>query len=480
MLHPSAAKTRSTGWLYPAGTALVAVGIFVVDTFTPLEIAIAVLYAVVVMVSASFLDRRGILLTSGLCIALTIASYVIVHGGTSAGGPLVRALVSLCAIGATTLLAVRNREATRHLADHASLLDLTHDAIVVRDMNGVATYWNAGAERLFGWTREQAIGRNSTELLKTRFPAGLEGILDELRRTDRWNGELVHTVRGGQEVVVASRWSLHRDGRGQPIATLSTNNDITEQRRAEDALSELRAELAHVARVSTLGELTASIAHEVNQPLAAVVANGEAGLRWLSREVPNLPEVRLSMERMIGNARRASEVVARLRALARKEETPRSAFTLNDVVEDILPLVEREFARHAVTLRLDLEPHPLRLFGDRLQIQQVVINLVMNAVQAMADVEDRPRALSIRSARETDDAGGAILEVTDSGVGIDADSVGKLFSPFYSTKGDGMGMGLSICRTIVEAHGGQMRASPAAPHGATFTFRLPTHHEGDT
>ena len=479
MPYDPAAPNRSTGWLYPVATAVAVVGIFVVDTFTPLEIAIAVLYAVVVMVSASYLDRRSILLVSGLCIALTVVSYVIVHGGTSHGGPLVRALISLCAIGATTLLAVKNQEATQHLADQASLLDLTHDAIVVRNMDGIITYWNAGAEQLFGWTREQAVGRNSTELLRTRFPSGSGNILDELRRTDRWNGELVHTVRDGTEVVVASRWSLHRDARGQPIETLSTNNDITEQRRTEDAMSELRAELAHVARVSTLGELTASIAHEVNQPLAAVVASGEAGLRWLSREVPNLQEAQLAMERVISNGRRASDVIARLRALARKEETPRSEFTLNDVVEDILPLVEREFARHAVTLRLDLEPTPLRLLGDRLQLQQVVINLVMNAVQSMSDVEDRPRDLSIRCSREADDVSVAVLEVTDSGVGIDPQSVAKLFSPFYSTKSDGMGMGLSICRTIVEAHGGRMRASPAVPHGATFAFRLPSQHEDD-
>ena len=289
MPYDPAAPNRSTGWLYPVATAVAVVGIFVVDTFTPLEIAIAVLYAVVVMVSASYLDRRSILLVSGLCIALTVVSYVIVHGGTSHGGPLVRALISLCAIGATTLLAVKNQEATQHLADQASLLDLTHDAIVVRNMDGIITYWNAGAEQLFGWTAEQAVGRNSTELLRTRFPSG-PGI-----SSTSFAGPTAGTANSSTPSATGPKSLSRAAGRftATPAANRSRRSRRTttsrNSKRTEDAMSELRAELAHVARVSTLGESTASIAHEVNQPLAAVVANGEACLRWLSREVPEPP-----------------------------------------------------------------------------------------------------------------------------------------------------------------------------------------------
>ena len=481
MQSKSLAKLQPFGWAYQAITFLAAIAIFLVDTFTALETAIAVLYAVVVMVSAGFLSRRGLLVVGGACMLMTVMSYLIVHGGTSHSGPLIRGLISLCAIGITTFLALKNQEATQNLAYQASLLDQTHDAIVVRDMDGVITYWNAGAEELYGWKSGEAVGRHMAELLETTLPVSLENILDQLERTDRWQGELLHTRRDGTRVVVASRWSLHRDKQGKPVATISTNNDITEQKGSEDALSELRSELAHVARVSTLGELTASIAHEINQPLAAVVANGDACLRWLARDIPDLKEVRFSVERMIGNGQRASEVVARLRALARNDRTSRSEFTMNEIVEDVLPLLEREVLRHSVTVVLDLERRPLVCLGDRVQMQQVFINLVMNAVQSMSNVEGRQRTLTIRT--RNDDADGppaVLLELADSGIGIAPEIAGELFKPFFTTRNDGMGMGLSICRSIVEAHGGEISARPAGEWGACFAVRIPTRGEAET
>jgi two-component system, LuxR family, sensor kinase FixL len=481
MQSESLAKLQTFGWAYQSITFLAAIAIFLVDTFTSLETAIAVLYAVVVMVSASFLNRRGILIVSGACMLMTVMSYLIVHGGTTHSGPLIRGLISLCAISITTFLALKNQEATQNLAYQASLLDLTHDAIVARDMDGVITYWNAGAEELYGWKSEEAVGLRMAELLETTLPTSLESILDQLQQTSRWQGELLHTRRDGTRVVVASRWSLHRDKQGRPVATISTNNDITEQKASEDALSELRSELAHVARVSTLGELTASIAHEINQPLAAVVANGDACLRWLARDVPDLKEVRLSVERMIGNGQRASEVVKRLRALARKDRPSRSEFTMNEIVEDVLPLLEREVLRHCVKVVLELEPRPLSCLGDRVQMQQVFINLVMNAVQSMSNVEERSRTLTIRTRNDDADSTPAVLlEVADNGVGIDVEVANELFKPFFTTKNDGMGMGLSICRSIVEAHGGEIFAGPAREQGASFSIRIPIRNEAET
>jgi len=480
MPHEAPGTVRWKELIYPFATVAAAACIFIVDTFTSFEFAVAVLYTVVVVGSANFLGRQGLLRVGALCMGLTILSYIVVHGEPIDSGPATRALISLCAIAITTFLAVRNQDATQHLADQASLLDLTHDAIMVRDMKGVITYWNLGAEALYGWKRNEAVGRHAGDLLKTKLPTNLDSILEELEGTGRWQGELVHTRKDGTELFIASRWSLQRDARGEPIATMSTNNDITEHKRAEDALGELRSELAHVTRLSTLGELTASIAHEVNQPLAAVVASGEACLRWLARDAPDIEETRHAVERIIGSGRRASEVVARLRALARKGTMVRSELTLNDIVEEVLPLVEREFSRHTIEVELDLDRAPLSLLGDRVQLQQVVINLVMNAVQAMSAVEGRPRRLSIRSRRESADEGEAavLLEISDTGVGITPEVGSKLFMPFYTTKDDGMGMGLSICRSIIEAHGGQVWVAPAAVHGASFTIRIPNNHEG--
>ena len=171
------------------------------------------------------------------------------------------------------------------LRERANLLDLTHDTVFVRDNNDVITFWNRGAEKLYGWTKDEAIGQVSHHLMQTIFPVPLEEISAELNSTGRWEAELIHTRRDGTQVVVASRWALQLDEGGKPIAILETNNDITERKRAEEALHKAQAELAHVTRVATLGEMTASIAHEVNQPLAAVVTNANACLRWLARPI---------------------------------------------------------------------------------------------------------------------------------------------------------------------------------------------------
>ena len=297
-------------------------------------------------------------------------------------------------------------------------------------------------------------------------------------------GEPFEAVCRVRSVGSEYRWLLARaaplrDENGRILRWYGVNTDIEDRRRAEDALHKAQAELAHVTRVTTLGELTASIAHEVNQPLAAVVTNGEACLRWLQRDVPDLDEVRSSVERMISDGRRASQVVARLRALVRKGDARQARLNMNEIVDDVLLLVERELVEQRVALRLDLEPSPLPVLGDRVQLQQVIINLVMNAIQAMSGVTDRPRVLSIRSrsrAPDTDDRS-TIVEVRDTGVGIDPSSMAQLFTAFHTTKADGMGMGLSICRSIVEAHGGRISVAPDLERGACFVVSLPIIEE---
>jgi len=221
------------------------------------------------------------------------------------------------------------------------------------------------------------------------------------------------------------------------------------------------------------------IAHETNQPLAAFVTNGDAGLRWLSREPPNIDAARMSVEKMIANARRASDVIARLRALARRSEAEHLPLDLNDAVEDTLLLVQRELAERRVALDLSIDPGMPAVLGDRVQLQQVIINLVMNGLQAMEGVAGS-RRLRIATRRETSEAGETVvLEVTDSGTGFSTQDAGKLFNAFYSTKSNGMGMGLSISRSIVESHRGQISAAAGEQRGATFTVRLPLADTGD-
>jgi two-component system, LuxR family, sensor kinase FixL len=457
--------------------ALLLVGvavIFAIDTFAPLDIEIAVLYAVVVIASADFLGQRGILLVCSVCVLQTVLSYAIVHGHLLQSEPVLRALISLCAIGVATLAALRNRKAAENLTDQAALLDLTHDAIFVRDENDVITYWNAGAEELYGWTRKQALGQNANTLLKTKYPPSA-AITEQFDGASPWQGELIHTRRDGSEVWVASRWAVQRDERGRAVATMETNSDITEQKHAEDALYHARSQLEHVTRIGTLGELTASIAHEVNQPLAAIVTNGEAGLRWLLRDKPDLKEVRGAIERMISNGRRASEVIARLRALARKSNPSHMVLTFNDVVAEVIPLVEREMHNNDVALRLDLQAPAPPVLGDRVQLAQVVINLVVNAIHAMSQIGGRRRVLSITSKTLSEDSSSqmTVLEIEDTGTGIDPKIASNLFTAFHTTKADGMGVGLSISRTIVESHSGSISATSGDRWGAVFTIRLP-------
>ncbi len=258
--------------------------------------------------------------------------------------------------------------------------------------------------------------------------------------------------------------------------------DLTERKKAEENLREseqryreAHAELAHVTRVTTLGELTASIAHEVNQPLAGVVAHAEASLRWLDRETPNLEEVRRSVKWIVKDGNRAADVIRRVRTLSKKADTQKAPLDINDVVKDVVALVQRELFSHRVALRMELAPSPGIVLADRVQLQQVIINLMINGIEAMQSITDRPRELVLRSHRT--DAQNMLVTVKDCGTGISSENADRLFDAFFTTKSAGMGMGLSICRSIIEAHGGRLWAEPNVPEGATFHFTLALHRE---
>jgi signal transduction histidine kinase len=246
-------------------------------------------------------------------------------------------------------------------------------------------------------------------------------------------------------------------------------------RAAQVSLDKAQADLAHVTRVTTLGELTASIAHEVNQPLAAVIASGEACVRWLDREVPDLDEARDAAESIINDGKRAGEVIQRVRALAKKTDTERRPLDINDLVTEVIALLQRELLSNGVSLRIELVRALPMVLADRVQLQQVIINLIMNGIEAMQPVTDRPRELVIRS--HQDAVHQVLVTVKDSGVGISAHNADRLFSAFFTTKSGGMGMGLSICRSIIEAHGGRLSGSGNVGPGATFQFALPTYRQ---
>ena len=468
----SAILSRKPGFfpVLPIVVGMLAAGIFVVDTFLAVHDAVAVLYVMVVTLSVGFLERRGLFLISLACGTAAIVSFLFQFGVAYEENAFVRLVIALVAIGFSLVLALTNLSAAKGLRNQARLLDLSSDAILTRDMDGVITYWNRGAETLYGWGRNEAVGKIAPQLLRTTANVPLEEAAAQMVRSGHWEGELVCHGRDGKPLIMMSRWSLTRDERGHPTSVMETNTDITDRRQAEQNLTELQAQLAHVTRVTTLAELTASIAHEVNQPLASVVTNAEVCLRLLDRQPPPAGEVREAVKDIIGAGRRAGDIVKRLRALFKKSETRKAPVDINEIVRETIPLVRRELLNKDVSLRLELAPSLPGVLGETVQLQQVLINLLLNAAQAMDSVVDRRRDLVIRS--RLGEAGGIVVAVEDTGVGIDPrDS--HIFEAFHTTKPDGMGMGLAISRSIVENHGGRLSVTANPGPGATFQFTLP-------
>jgi PAS domain S-box-containing protein len=608
------------------GAAFLALAILLIDMFSTVEGAVAVLYVVVVLLAGRTGRRIDIPVAAVAAFGLTLTAYVESHGFNHVGAQTVRALVSLAAIGITAVLALQNLRATNRLAGQAQLLNLSHDMIFVRDESDVITFWNRSAEEVYGWSAREAVGRVADELLCTRYPERRDAIEAALRDTGRWDGTLEQRTKAGGTLVVNSRWAVRSDPLGRPAGVMETHTDVTdrnaahaalvaserrfrrmfdesrigvvqedwralraemvasglmdadalaahlarhpafvvqarqlvrvedvnpaframlghdhaagpgsvddvlsehdrsfagvliayargdafhegetdmvhadgrrvpalftitfppaddidgsvlvfvvdntERKQAQDAVMAAQAELAHAARVATLGELTASIAHEVNQPLMAVVTSGEAGMRWLRRPVADLQEVEAAIGRIISEGRRASEIVKRIRDFLRKAPAQPQALCVGTIIEEAARLVQHDLAREAVDLQLDIESGLPRVTGDRIQLQQVLVNLMVNASQAMAG-QAEPRVLTVRAARTQPDS--LRITVRDTGPGIASADLDRLFDPFFTTKQHGMGMGLAICRTTVEAHGGSLSADNMPDRGARFCVTL--------
>lgn len=263
-----------------------------------------------------------------------------------------------------------------------------------------------------------------------------------------------------------------RETDGRILRWYTLIHDIEDWKNPEQALRETEGELAHIARVMTLGELAASIAHEIKQPLAAVITNGSACLRWLSRESPDLDEAREATRRLIRDGNRASDVVTSICALVRKTEPQNTLVNINEVLQEVVPLVQSEAALHGVTVGLDLTCGLPEVFGDRVQLQQVALNLMMNGIEAMISVNGGPKELWIHS--RSNESGEVLVSVQDCGEGIDNENLERIFNSFYTTKSQGLGMGLAISRLIVEAHRGCLWATPNRGAGSTIQFTLPS------
>jgi signal transduction histidine kinase len=271
-----------------------------------------------------------------------------------------------------------------------------------------------------------------------------------------------------------------RDKHRKVVKWCGVATDIEDRKRAEEErerLRQLEADLAHINRVSVLGELASSIAHEVNQPLSGIVSNGSACLQWLAGDAPNVEEVREAIGDIVRDGKRAGEVIARIRALTKRAVTPREKLNLNETIRDVLALVGDEAKRKSVRIQAQFADDLAPISGDQVQLQQVLLNLVMNAMEAMSSVDDRARELVITT--RNIDSEQVQVTVEDSGVGIDAQTIDKIFNSFYTTKPGGMGMGLSISRSILQAHGGQLWATANDGPGTSLHFTLPNYHAGE-
>ncbi|MBZ9780015.1 PAS domain-containing sensor histidine kinase [Pseudomonas sp. REP124] len=480
--HCAGINSASHVWMLKLGAVTLTLMIFLVDWLSSLDVAIAVLYVAVILISSDLFSYRGMQAVSGLCGLLILGAYLLSHEDTWLAPPFARCLVSLAAITITAILALKCKAARDALVEQVQLLRRSEALL-------------AGAQRL-----------SSTGSLGLKMPDGQVDLSEEARRIFEFEGRLQPTV---QQLIARAHPDdtddlkkliqqvhaqhdcpqtefrlLMPDGRCKNVRMLAQRMtdssggceylgalmDVTAAKNAEEALHQSQSQLAHITRVTVLGEMAASIAHEVNQPLAAVTTNAEAGLRWLDREEPNVAEVHGAVQRIMSEAHRASEVIRRIRALSCKTEPHYSPIDLQDVLQEALLLTRRETRRHKANIELKSQADGLWVQGDRIQLQQVIINLLLNALQALSSIHAKGRRLVI--VLDTAPNNQVTLRVQDNGPGIPAEILPRLFEAFFTTKAEGMGMGLSICRSIIEAHGGRIWAESEPGRGASVCFSL--------
>jgi PAS domain S-box-containing protein len=378
-------------------------------------------------------------------------------------------------------IALENTRLYRELRERDArirrLVEANVIGIVIWNLDGRILEANDAFLRMVGYGRDDLVsGRvRWRELTPDPWRAADDQALAELAATGVCAPREKEYVRqDGRRVPVLVGAALFEGRRDEGVAFVL---DLTARKRAEAEAREserryreAQMELAHANRVATMGQLTASIAHEVSQPLAGIVSNGSACLRWLMRDSPNIEEARETARRIIRDGNRAGDVISRIRALVRKTDPEKTRLDINQAVREVINLTQNEAVGKGVVVRTELASGLLFVLGDRVQLQQVILNLIMNGVEAMSPVADRPRELLVYSRQHGADQ--VLVAVQDSGIGIDRQNLEKIFAPFYTTKFQGMGMGLAISRSIIENHGGKLWASSNDGPGTTFQFTL--------
>ena len=351
----------------------------------------------------------------------------------------------------------------------ATIVSSSDDAVVSKTLDGKVTSWNAAATKIFAYEADEMIGQPITRIIPSELHYEEAQIMTLLYQGGRFSHyETVRVAKNGRRVDVSLIISPLFDKSGKVVGASKIARDITVARRAEAELREIRTELVRVVRLWTLGELTAAISHEVNQPLTGLVSSGNACLRWFSAETADLAAARRSVERMIRDATRAREVINRIRAMVKKAPPQRDSLNINDTIMEVMALLLTEVRRNGVSVQAELSNDLPPVLGDRIRLRQVVLNLIINAIEAMSGIDQMQRRLSISSMR--DEQNGVLVAVSDSGTGLEPTSLDRIFEAFYTTKVDGMG--LAVSQKIVQAHGGRLWASPNLRRGATFQFRL--------
>lgn len=359
---------------------------------------------------------------------------------------------------------------------YRTLAETATDVILTIDHTSTVLFVNGAVEKTFGYTAAEIVGQKITMLMPERMrrvhAEAMRRYLETGEKRLSWNAvSLPGLHKNGREIDLDVSFAEMATGDERFFSGIL--RDVTERKRTEEALRQTQAELAHVTRVATLGEMSASIAHEVNQPLAAVINSATACLRWLDAQ--KLEEARRSASRIIAEGHRASEIISRIRALAKKAPPQKEWLNVNETIHEVIALARNEIQRNGVAFETQLSDHVPIIRADRIQLQQVVLNLLMNAIEAMTGVDNDARELLVRSA--TDGSKHVVISVQDSGPGFDPKSLDQLFDAFYTTKPQGLGMGLAISRSLIEAQGGRLWATANAPRGAVFQFMLPVDSE---
>lgn len=468
-----------------AGALLIAVIIFLVDGFSSLDVAVAVLYVLIILISVDLFSKRMLISITCMCVVLTIFAYIISHGVECSDESCGRGGISIAAIAIASLLALKSSASREQLrakilllarsqaflagAQRLSLTGSIGFHVPAKDM-----YWSEEAKRIF--ELKDSVTPTLDLMLGITHPDDHERLRSVLEYACDSQNQLdveFRLVMADGRIKYLQMWARQYEISGPECEFIGALMDITSARKAEEALHKSQAELAHVTRVTMLGELAASIAHEVNQPLSAVLTDSQAGLRWLRHVPPDLHETGRAIERIGAQAQRAADVIRRVRNLSKNEKITQEKLELSWLVSESLLLVERELYINKVTVSTSRGEDSTSIFGDRVQLQQVIINLVMNAMQSLYLTRDHGRKIVIHISR--DDVDRLELIVRDNGGGIPEQDLANIFSPFFTTKSSGMGIGLSICRSIIEAHAGQIWAVNEPSGWVAVGFCVPSY-----